>query len=459
MSAGPGSPRHRVVVVGCGFGGLCAVQALRRAGVEVTVIDRLNHHLFQPLLYQMATGILSEGDIAPPIRDILRRQRNVNVVLGEVINVDTADRRLTVDSLGRCFEVGCDSLILATGAQQSYFGHPGFADEAPGMKSIDDALEVRGRIFGAFEMASLEPDPRARRRWLTFVVVGAGPTGVEMAGQIAELSRRSLQHNFRTIDPASARVVLLDALPQALGPFPESLARRAVSDLEKLGVEVHLGARVTNVDATGIETDSTDPALRRIGAMTKIWAAGVQASPLGRLVADATGAGVDRAGRVEVQPDCTLPGHPEIFVIGDLMSLDRLPGVAEVAMQSGRHAAKTIRGRLRGDTAARPFHYHDLGSMATISRFRAIAAIGPVRASGLTGWLLWLFVHLMFLTGFKNRIAVLFNWLIAFIGRGRPQRAITAQQVFARRALSTHATPGVPVRLGTTAAQRESRSA
>lgn len=440
MSDGIGSPRHRVVIVGCGFGGLYAAKALRRADVDVMVIDRLNHHLFQPLLYQMSTGILSEGDIAPPIRDILRRQRNTDVILGEVTHVDARARRLTVQSVVQRFEVSYDSLILAAGAQQSYFGHPEFMHDAPGMKSLDDALELRGRIFGAFEMASVEPDPQALRRWLTFVVVGAGPTGVEMAGQIAELSRRSLHHNFRRINPASARVVLLDALPRALGSFPESLARRTLRDLEKLGVEVHLRARVTNVDATGIETDSSEPALRRIDAMTKIWAAGVAASPLGRLVADATGASVDRAGRVGVQPDCTVPGHPEIFIVGDMMSLDHLSGVAEVAMQSGRHAARTIRRRLRGDTTTRPFRYHDYGTMATISRFRAIAAIGPFRTCGFIGWLMWLLVHLMFLSGFKNRVAVLFNWLIAFIGRGRPQRAITAQQIFARQALAASGT-------------------
>lgn len=438
MSAVGGTPRHRVVVAGCGFGGLRAVRGLRRAEVDVTVIDRLNHHLFQPLLYQLATGILSEGDIAPPLRDVLRWQRNADVVLGEVTGIDTQARRVCVQSITKRSEIGYDSLILATGAQQSYFGHPEFASVAPGMKSLDDALELRGRIFGAFEMASLEQDPQAQRRWLTFVIVGAGPTGVEMAGQIAELSRRSLRRNFRRLDPASARVILLDALPRALGQFPESLASRTVRDLERLGVEVRLGVKVTNVTSTGIETDSSDPGLRRIGAMTKIWAAGVEASPLGRMVAEATGASVDRAGRVAVAPDCTVPGHPEIFVIGDLMSLDSLPGVAEVAMQSGTHAAATIRRRLRGDQTSRPLHYHDLGSMATISRFRAIAALGPIRAAGFIGWLLWLFVHLMFLTGFKNRLAVLFNWLIAFIGRGRPQRAITVQQVFARQALAAH---------------------
>jgi NADH:quinone reductase (non-electrogenic) len=437
----PQSPRHRVAVVGCGFGGLYAVKALRRADADVTVIDRTNHHLFQPLLYQMATGILSEGDIAPPIRDILRRQRNADVILGEVVGVDTDTRRLIVETLGQRSFIRYDSLIIAAGAGQSYFGHEKFARDAPGMKTIDDALELRGRIFGAFELASLEPDPVLRRDWLTFVVVGAGATGVEMAGQIAELAHRALRRNFRRIDPESARVVLLDALPRALGAFPESLARRSVEQLRKMGVEVHLGIKVTNVDASGVETDASDPALRRIGAITKIWAAGVEASPLAKLVADATGASVDRSGRVQVRPDCTLPGHPEIFVVGDMMSLDELPGVAEVAMQSGRHAAKTIRRRLGGDMTEQLFRYHDLGTMATISRFRAIAAVGPVRASGFIGWLMWLFVHLMFLTGFKNRIAVLFNWLIAFIGRGRPQRAITAQQVFARQALATFALP------------------
>ena len=434
------SSRHRVVVVGGGFGGLSAVKALRRADVDVTLIDRVNHHLFQPLLYQMATGILSEGDIAPPLREILRRQRNVNVMLGEVTGVDAGARQVMVDTVGQRSVVGYDSLILAVGSRQSYFGHEEFAVNAPGMKSIDDALEVRGRIFGAFEMAAVTADPAARAVWLTFVVVGAGPTGVEMAGQIAELSRRSLRHNFREIDPATARVVLLDGLPRALSPFPELLADRAVQDLTSKGVEIHLGVKVTGVDAEGIDTGAEAPALRRIPARTKIWAAGVAAAPLGRIAAAATGAGTDRAGRIQVQPDCTIAGHPEIFVVGDLMSLDKLPGVAEVAMQSARHAAATIRRRLGGDTTERAFRYRDLGTMATISRFRAIATAGPLRLSGFPGWLMWLFVHLMFLTGFKNRAAVLFNWLIAFIGHGRPQRAITSQQVFARLSLTASPT-------------------
>ncbi len=430
-----GGRQHRVAIVGAGFGGLFAAKALRDADVEVTVIDRTNHHLFQPLLYQMATGVLADGDIAPAIRDILRHHRNTSVVLGDVEAIDLEARRLTVNTLGLRSQVAYDSLILATGSNQSYFGHPEFAHDAPGMKTIDHALELRGRIFGAFEMAERESDPNLRRIWLTFVIVGAGPTGVELAGQIAELSHRSLHRNFRHIDPREARIVLLDAAPTILGTFPESLRRHTTQHLERIGVEIYLGAMVTAVDARGIDTNAEDAQLRRIEAATKIWAAGVEASPLGRMVAKAAGAGVDRAGRVHVRPDCSLPGHPEVFVIGDLMNLDHLPGVAQVAIQSGRHAAETIVRRLHGDTAERPFHYRDKGTMATISRFQAIASIGRVHTSGFAAWVLWLAVHLFALTGFKNRVAVLFNWTIAFVGRGRPQRAITTQQIFARHAL------------------------
>jgi NADH dehydrogenase len=433
----PSQSRHRVVIVGCGFGGLFAARGLRRANADVTVIDRTNHHLFQPLLYQLTTGILAEGDVAPPIRDILRHQPNATVLLGNVQRIDVDARRLTVETLGQPSEVPYDSLILATGADQSYFGHPEYARYAPGMKTIDDALELRARIFGAFEMAERESDPTRGSAWLTFVVVGAGPTGVELAGQIAELAQRSLLDDFRHINPATARVVLLDAGPAILAAYPPSLQRRAAQALERKGVEIHLGAMVTGVDARGIETNANDPRLKRIEAATKIWAAGVEASPLGRMVASASGAEVDRAGRVKVRPDCTLPGHPEVFVVGDLMSLDRLPGLAQVAIQSGHHAARTIVGRLSGDTTERPFRYRDLGTMATISRFQAIATIGRVQVSGFVAWLLWLGVHLFWLTGFKNRFAVLANWVVAFLGHGRPQRAITAQQVFGRAALES----------------------
>jgi len=424
------------VIVGGGFGGLFAAKALRRADVDVTLIDRANHHLFQPLLYQVATGMLSEGDIAPPIRDILRRQPNVQVLLGEVVDIEVGARLLAVDVLDRRTEIPYDSLIVATGATQSYFGHPEFAVDAPGMKTIDHALELRGRIFGAFEMAEHESDPAARHRWLTFVVVGAGPTGVELAGQLAELSRQSLGRNFRNINPADTRVMLLDAGPTILSAFPKALRERAARDLRAIGIEIHVGTAVTHIEQRGLETNSAKPELRRIEAATKIWAAGVEASPLGRLLAEATGAEVDRAGRVKVERDLTLPGHPEVYIVGDLMSLDGLPGVAQVATQSGRHAAKTIIGRLGGNSTRRPFRYYDRGTMATISQFRAVALIGRIQAAGFVAWLLWLGVHLFALTGFKNRLGALFNWTMVFLSRGgRSQRVITAQQVFARRAL------------------------
>jgi len=419
---------HRVAIVGCGFAGLFAARSLKHAPVEVTVIDRTNHHLFQPLLYQMATGILSEGEIAPPIRDILRRQRNAAVMLGEVVGIDPERRVLQVEMLGSRSEVSYDSLIVATGATQSYFGNDQFAKDAPGLKTVDDALEVRGRIFAAFELAEKEADPAERERLLTFVVVGAGPTGVEMAGQIAELAHRSLQGNFRLIDPAAAHVILLDGGPKLLAAFPDSLQKTAATDLRRLGVEIHLSTMVTGVDERGVDTNSEDPKLKRIEARTKVWAAGVQASRLARVVAEATGAELDRAGHVKVEPDCTVPGHPEIFVVGDAMSLDHLPGLAEVAMQSGMHAGRTIAHRLRGENERRPFKYRDLGTMATISRFRAVASIGPIKLSGFIGWLAWLLVHLVFLTGFKNRFATLVSWTIAFVGRGRPERTITLRQ-------------------------------
>jgi NADH:ubiquinone reductase (H+-translocating) len=443
---------HRVVIVGGGFAGLFAAKALRRAPVEVTVVDRTNHHLFQPLLYQVATGILSEGDIAPPIRDVLRHQRNTRVVLGEVVGVDVASRELSIDTLGDERALSYDSLIVATGAAQSYFGHDEYARDAPGMKTIDDALELRGRIFGAFEMAELEPDAAARASWLTFAVVGAGPTGVELAGQIAELSRRALGGNFRRFDPKAARIVLLDALDTVLPSFPEGLRRRARRDLERLGVEVRLGTRVVGVDATGLDLEGD-----RIDARTRIWAAGVQASPLGRMLAGHTGAALDRSGRVEVSPGCSLPGHPEVFVVGDLMALNGLPGLAEVAMQSGRHAARTIVRGLRGHPPE-PFRYRDLGTMATVSRFRAVVSVGRLQVGGFAGWLMWLVVHLAFLTGFKNRVAAVANWAIAFLGRGRRQRTITKQEVFARvldlGSRGTPPAPGPPVHLEKTGARR-----
>jgi NADH dehydrogenase len=310
------------------------------------------------------------------------------------------------------------------------------------MKSIEDAHALRAQIFGAFEAAEAEPDPDRRRSWLTFVVVGAGATGVEMAGQIVELSRRALRRNFRRIDPADARVVLLDAGPTVLAAFPAGLQERSARALTRLGVELHVNAPVTGVDAAGVDVGADDPTVRRIDARTRIWCAGVEASPLGAALAEQTGATADRAGRVEVLPDCTLPGHPEVFVIGDLMSLDRLPGVAEVAMQSGRYAARTIRRRLDGDAEGRPFRYRDLGTMATISRFKGVAWIGPVKTVGFLGWVLWLIVHLAFLTGFKNRVFTLANWTIAFLGSSRPQRVISLAELDAAAARKPPTPPG-----------------
>ena len=378
--------RHHVVIVGCGFGGLAAAKSLRRADVDITVIDRTNHHLNQPLLHQLATGILSERDIARPIRDVLRRQRNTRVVLGEVVDVDLDGRQVIVDTLGQRSHIVYDTLIVATGATQSYFGHPEFADYAPAMKTIDQALELRRRILGAFEMAERETDAAARRRWLTFVVIGAGPTGVELAGQLAELSHRTRRGNFRDIGPADVRVVLLGAAPTIVPTFPDALRARAARDLLDLGVEVHIGTKVTGVDQEGIDTDASAPNVRRIETATKIWAAGVQASPLGRIVAGQARVELDRTGRVTVEPDCTLRGHPEVFVIGDLMSLDNLPGVTQVAIQSGQHAALTITRRLAGDTARQPLRYRDMGSIATISRLRAIAVVGRLHVSGFPAW-------------------------------------------------------------------------
>jgi NADH dehydrogenase len=425
------TPRHRVLIIGGGFGGLFAAKRLKRADVDITLVDRTNHHLFQPLLYQVATGILSEGQVAPPLREVLRRHRNVRVELANVTALDVDARTVTAARVFGTITLPYDSLIVAAGSTGTYFGHDEFSPMAPGMKTIDDALELRARIFGAFEMAELANDEEEMRTWLTFAVIGGGPTGVEMAGQIAELSRRALKKNFRAIDPASARVLLFDGGSEILATFGDRLSGKATKELEHLGVELRLGSRVTSVSPEEIVVTGPDGE-QRVRCHTKVWAAGVEASPLGRMVADAAGASTDRAGRVEVLPDCTLPGHPEVFVIGDLMALDHLPGVAEVAMQSGMHAAHTIKRRLRGHSDSKPFRYHDLGSMATVSRFRAIVSFKGIRVAGFVGWLMWAFVHLTFLTGFKNRFFALLQWMVAIVGRARNERTITLQQATAR---------------------------
>jgi NADH:ubiquinone reductase (H+-translocating) len=430
------SAKHRVVIIGSGFGGLFAAKALGGADVEVTVIAKTTHHLFQPLLYQVATGILSQGEIAPATRDILANQKNTSVILGTVIGIDVAAKTVTSDLLGTETVTPYDSLIVAAGAGQSYFGNDQFAAYAPGMKSIDDALELRGRIFGAFELAELgAAKGEDVDHLLTFVVVGAGPTGVELTGQISELAARTLQKDFRHINSRQARVVLVDAAPMVLPPFGEKLGGWAEKSLKKAGAEVILGAMVTDVDQDGIEMKFKDGSTKRIEAVTKIWAAGVQASSLGKTLAQQTGAELDRAGRISVNPDLTLPGHPEIFVVGDMINLNKLPGVAQVAIQGAKFAAKSIKADLAGKPRPTEFHYFDKGSMATVRRFAAVAQVGKLRITGFPAWMMWLFVHLAYLTGFSNRVTTTLAWFTSFVGRNRTERVTTMQQIFARAAL------------------------
>ncbi|MDN5744305.1 MAG: NAD(P)/FAD-dependent oxidoreductase [Nocardioidaceae bacterium] len=432
----PRTDRHQVVIIGSGFGGLFGTKALRGADVDITMVAKTTHHLFQPLLYQVATGILSEGEIAPPTREVLASQKNAQVLLGEVTNLDLERREITSQVLGRELVTPYDSLIVAAGAGQSYFGNDQFAEFAPGMKSIDDALELRGRIFGAFEMAEIGA-ARGENvdHLLTFVVVGAGPTGVEMAGQIAELAHRTLTRDFRAISTRHARVILVDAAGQVLPPFGARLGRWTKKRLEGLGVEVMLGAMVSDVDERGLRVQYEDGTQEQIAAVTKVWAAGVQASPLGKQLSEQTGAPLDRSGRIAVNPDLTLPGHPEVFVVGDMIALDNLPGVAQVAIQGAKYAAKEIEGRLEGKAPQAPFKYFDKGSMAIISRFRAVAMVGRLRLTGLSAWLMWLVVHLFYITGFKNRLTAVLHWFVSFVGRGRSERTATEQQIFARVAL------------------------
>ncbi|GAA4452551.1 NAD(P)/FAD-dependent oxidoreductase [Phytohabitans houttuyneae] len=415
------STKHRVVVVGAGFGGLFAAKQLRSPAVSVTLINGTTYHLFEPLLYQVATGILSEGEVAPPIREIFKRRRNLDVQLGWVTDVDVAGKAVVVSAPdGRERRVPYDSLVVAAGARNSYFGEEGFAEHAPSLKNIDDALELRSRIFHAFEMADLEEDPEARRRWLTFVLIGAGPTGVELAGQIAELAHRALKGQYRHADLAETRVILLDAADRVLPAFDAPLSAKAHKQLTRMGVDVRLDTRVVDVDAGGVKVDAGGGG-ERIEGYTKIWAAGVAAPALAGRIAQATGVPTDRAGRIRVEPDLTVPGHPEIFVVGDMAALD-LPGVAQVAMQGGRYAARVIQGRLDGRPPKRPFRYLDKGNMATIGRFAAVANVGKLHVGGLIGWLMWLAVHVFYLIGFKNKVTTLLHWVVSFLGRGRAER-------------------------------------
>jgi NADH:ubiquinone reductase (H+-translocating) len=431
----PPAPRgrrpHRVVVVGGGFGGLRAVRGLADGPVEVTLVDRRNFHLFQPLLYQVATGALSAGEIATPLRTILKRQDNARVVMGEVQGIDLEARRLSVgaagDGAGR--EIEYDTLVVAAGAGHSYFGHDEWRAAAPGLKSLEDAREIRRRVLLAFEAAEAEDDPARRRAWLTFVVVGAGPTGVELAGQIAEIARETLRRDFRAIDPADARVLLVEAAGRPLTSFHEKLSQSARGALERLGVTVCTGRQVVELDERSVTLSRDDGDPERIGARTTVWAAGVAGSPLAAMLAEASGAPLDRARRIAVEPDLTLPGHPEVFALGDMATVPdgrggTLPGVAPVAMQQGRFAAAVIRDRLAGRPPAAAFRYRDKGSLATIGRARAVAEFGPVRVAGPLAWLAWLGVHIAYLVGFQNRLLVLTRWTTSFLTRGRGSRLI-----------------------------------
>jgi NADH:ubiquinone reductase (H+-translocating) len=425
---------HRVVIVGGGFGGLQATRGLLGASVEITLIDRRNFHLFQPLTYQVATGALSPGEVAYPLRAVFKRNRNVHVLLAEVARFDLERRQVILRSVAGLPEpepVPYDTLIVAGGSHYSYFGHDEWSAHAAEVKSLESALTVRSRILAAFEAAELERDPERRREWLTFVVVGAGPTGVEMAGQIAELARDTLRSDFRTADPGSGRVLLIEAADRVLTGFPPSLSAKAERSLSRLGVTPVLAGTVVDVDETGVTIAHVDDATRRIPARTVVWAAGVTASSLASQLAELTGAEQDRAGRVTVEPDLTLPGHPEVFALGDMVRVsDRdgapitLPGVAPVAMQQGRYAARAVRARLQG-RAPKPFRYRDKGNLATIGRAAAVADIKGIELSGLLAWMTWLVVHLFYLVGFQNRLLVLIRWSISFATRGRGARLIT----------------------------------
>jgi NADH dehydrogenase len=439
--AGP----RRVVIIGGGFAGLFAARMLGRAPVQVTLIDRSAHHLFQPLLYQCSTGILSEGKITAPLRELLRKHRNVECVLAEVTGVNP-ERHLVQARRpgGEHMEFGYDYLVVAAGVEQSYFGHDEFAKFAPGMKSISDALTIRRRVFGAFEMAETASDPAERRRWLTFALVGAGPTGVELAGQIREVATKTLKSEYRHIAPEDARVLLFDGGDAPLASFGPVLSGKAAAALDKLGVEQHMHSIVTQVDGTGLLVRDKDGEVTRYDAGTVLWAAGVAAPGCATSIVKATGAKCDRAGRIAVGKDLAVPGYPEIYVAGDLMSLDGLPGVAEVAMQGGIYVGQRIRHLAEGRPFDRPFRYRDLGSAAYISRGSAVVSVGRLHFSGFIGWWVWLFVHIGFLTGYRNRIGAVLSWWFAFTRDLRRERAYTTREVGVVQDIYTALPPSPP---------------
>ncbi len=417
---------HHVVIIGGGFGGLYAARTLKDAAVRVTLVDRRNFHLFQPLLYQVATGILGPGEITAPLRHILRKRKNTTVLLGEVVDFDPASRRVILADGA----VNYDTLIVAAGMKNHYYGNDAWEKVAPGLKSIEDSGLIRQKIFFAFEVAEREPDPEVRRSWLTFVIVGSGATGVELTGMVAEIARETLKEDFRSINPRESEVVLVDAAERILPAFHPELSEHARSALQALGVNVRTGVKVTAIDERGITLEG--PAgTERIAARTVLWSAGVAASPLAKRLAEKTGAATDGMGRVMVNPDLTLPGHPEIFVIGDMACIpgkdgNPLPGLAPVATQGGRHAARIIRKRLQGVTAAMPFSYFDKGTMAVIGRHEAVVNVGRFRFGGVTAWLMWLFIHLILLINFESRLVVLVRWAFSYMTRSRGSRVLLA---------------------------------
>ena len=424
MEPNTGQP-HRVVIIGGGFGGLYLAKALRRAPVSVALVDRRNFHLFQPLLYQVATGGLSPGEIASPLRVVLKNNRNTEVLLGEAVDLDAENRRVIL----RDGTISYDSLIVATGATHHYFGNDQWEAVAPGLKTIENATEIRSRLLLAFERAEREPDPAARRAWLNFVIVGGGPTGVELAGALGEIANDTLRHDFRHIDPRDAAILLVEGEPRVLPTFPPDLSDKAERQLIALGVRARTSARVTRIDADGV-TVTVNGRDERIATHTVLWAAGVRASRLGKVLAERAGAQLDRAGRVVVEPDLSLPEHPDIFVIGDLSSFTHqggkpLPGVAPVAMQQGSYVAKLILRRVAGRQKPAPFRYFNKGNLATIGRNKAVAEFGRLHISGFPAWFTWVFVHLMYLVEFDNRLLVFTEWVYNYFTRNRGARLIT----------------------------------
>lgn len=417
---------HKVVILGGGFGGLTAALKLKNVPVEVTLIDRCNYHLFQPLLYQVATGSLSPANVAGPLRQILHKQQNTKVLLGEAISIDTAKREVILSD----GKIPYDTLIVATGSSHQYFGHDEWEEFAPGLKNLNDATAMRGRILLAFEAAERETDPEKLKAWMTFVIVGAGPTGAELAGALGEIAHDTLKHDFRDIDPSKTQIILVEGTDRPLPSYPPKLSEAARKMLNNLGVTVRTGAMVTDIDAEGVTIKEGDQT-QKIATRTVLWAAGVLASPLGKILHEGVGAPLDSASRVVVEPDMTVPGHPEIFVIGDLANFSHqtgqpLPGVAQPAMQQGEYVASVIRKRFRGEKS-KPFHYFDKGNMATIGRFAAVADLNFLQISGWPAWFIWIFIHLLYIIQFQNRLLVMTQWAWLYLTYDRSARLITGK--------------------------------